>query len=88
MAYTVIRTSRNGTASGCYKTLDDAMRRASMVHEDGKGYTTTVMSGDTVIAELYSCGNPTVHDERYMLIPKPTDDWRKKPTKYSVYKRI
>lgn len=74
--------------SGCYKTLDDAMRRAAMAHEDGKGYTTTVMRGDTVIAELTSNGRPVVHDERYVLVPIPTGDWHKRPTKYEVYKRI
>lgn len=88
MAYKVVRSGRNGTSTGCYKSLDDAMRRAAMAHEDGMGYTTAVYKGSEKVAELHSSGKPKVYDERYAFVPIPNGDWHKRPTKYNVYKRI
>lgn len=86
---TVKRHGKGVMREAQYKSLDVAMKHAAMVHEDGKGYTTTVTMADgRVVAEMYDNGEPVVRDERYVFVPTPTGDWRKRPTRYGVYKRL
>lgn len=88
MASRVVRTSKEGTATACCKTLDDAMRRAVMTHEDGKGCETVVYENGSEVARLSSNGDPQSLDDRYVFVPVDTGDWKKRPTRYHVYKKL
>ena len=84
----VVKSSPSGSVSVTFKSLDAAMKRAALVHQDGKGYTTTAYKDDLVIAELKSNGDPIVNVYRYIFVPIPTYNWKVKPTTYRVYKMM